>query len=229
MPKPTKRAPKAATKKAAARAKIKPSTAPKTAGQLIADQRKKRLKIYTTNFKRPVKQIRGEDLGDFKVDVLAFEKQVGGESGFVLVTNGMSDHRPPRPNKDDAYPQTELIWYTRDVTEEKLRFLYWLGTRPFLSGVPIEFGSFVVSTEPPVEGCANHAVTFLRPITQSERLMHTGLALMTGYFDLFAIHLLSPSEYQHMKKSDERFNEFLDLLDAKKYPLFFDPKRPSYL
>jgi hypothetical protein len=216
----------AASKKKPAASKKKPA-APKT--KYVSDQRKKRLRIYETNFKKPVKALRGEDLGDFAIDVLAFRKKVGDASGFVLITNGMSDYRPPRPKKDEAYPQIELLWYTRDVTEEKLRFLYWLATQPFLTGVPIEFGEFVVSKDPIVAGCPNKVVTFLRPITMSEKLMHTGLTLMTGYYDSFVIHLLSDTEYRHMKKSDAGFNRFLDLLDEKKYPLFFDPARPSYL
>ncbi|MDF2692462.1 MAG: Suppressor of fused protein [Labilithrix sp.] len=243
----TKRKAKAAAKratkpkpKAAPRAKVKPPTtpkraapkkagAPRKAGQLIADQRKKRLKIYGKSLKKPTAHFRGEDLGSFQIDVLAFPRKVGAESGYVLITNGMSDHRPPRPDPDEAYPQTELVWFTRDATEEKARFLYWLSTQPFETGKPVEFGAFVSAPKPPVAGCANKGITFLRPITMSEKLMHTELALMSGYFELFAIHLLSDSEFRHVKKSDKRFNEFMDLLDKNKYPLFLDPKRPSYV
>lgn len=199
------------------------------AGELIQDQRKKRLTIYRKNFGAPRTHYRGEDLGAFAIDILAFPKAVGAERGHVLITNGMSDHRPPRPDPNEAYPQTELIWYTRDVTEEKAKFLYWLSAQAFETGKPIEFGEFVQAPKPPLAGCKSRGITFLRPITTSEKGMHTDLALLTGYFELFAIHLLSDKEFRQAKKSDEGFNELIDLFDKNKYPLFFDPQRPSYV
>ncbi len=219
---------KAQAKKAAVKGKAAPEAARK-AGELIEERRKKRLKVYQANLKKPSATFRGEDLGDFKIDVLAFKKAVGGQQGFLLVTNGMSDHRPPRPKPDEAYPQLELLWFTRDVTPEKAEFLYWVATQPFLTQKPIEFGEFVSAPKPPLSGCESKDVTFLRPITMSEKLMHTDLALMAGYFEMLVIHLLRPQEFLHVKKSDDNFNQFLDLLDKNSYPLFFDPNRPSYL
>jgi len=222
---PVKKAParKARAKKAPAKA------TPNKAGDLIEDRRKKRMKVYGANFKKPVAVFRGEELGDFKIDVLAFKKSVGGEQGFALATNGMSDHRTPKPKPSEAYPQVELLWFTRDVTPEKVEFLYWVATQPFTTHKPVEFGEFVSAPKAPLSGCEAKDVTFLRPITTSERLMHTDLALMAGYFELFVMHLLLPKEFHHVKKSDRNFYQFLDLLDKNGYPLFFDPKRKSYL
>lgn len=216
--------PKVATKKPKAAAK-KASRAP---GQLIEDQRKKRLAIFRKTLGTPSLHLRGEDLGAFNVDVLAFPAKHAADSGFLLVTNGLSDHRVPRPDPDEAYPQVELVWYTRDASDDKLRFLYWLGTQPFASGKPIVFGSFVDAPKT-VAGTDKRGVMFLEPITVSERLMHTDLALLTGYFKWFAVHLLTDAEFRHAKKNTKGFNALLDLFDKKNYPLFFDPKRASYV
>ena len=41
-------------------------------------------------------------------------------------------------------------------------------------------------------------------------------------------YLLSDAEYD-LVRSDEGLDVFLDLLDVHRYPLVFDPARPSYL
>ena len=43
-----------------------------------------------------------------------------------------------------------------------------------------------------------------------------------------AVHLVSDAEYD-LVRSDEGLDVFLDLLDVHRYPLVFDPARPSYL
>jgi hypothetical protein len=216
-----------ATKSKPAAAKAR--TSPKKPGDLIEDQRKKRLRVYTRALGKPVAYHRGEKLGERAIDVAVFKRDIGGQSGFALLTNGMSDRRVPRPKASEAYPQTELVWFTRDADDAKVTFLHALSQMPFEGGKPFMLGGFASLPAPPVVGCAAKDVMFLRAITPHERVMHTDLALMTGYFELLVVHLLAAKEHKLAKASNKGFNAFLDLLDKNEYPLFFDPTRRSYV
>ena len=66
------------------------------------------------------------------------------------------------------------------------------------------------------------------PVVAADRHLFDNLHLHGQGVEPLAVHLVSDAEYD-LVRSDEGLDVFLDLLDVHRYPLVFDPARPSYL
>ena len=78
------------------------------------------------------------DSSDRRIDVHAFGRdfvpdcEEGSDEGYVLLTNGMSEHRMAVPDQAEAKLRAELMWYVREATPEVCTTLRWLASLPFI-------------------------------------------------------------------------------------------------
>ena len=82
--------------------------------------------------------------------------------------------------------------------------------------------------EPPLAGSPFSTFLLLPPVVAADRHLFDNLHLHGQGVEPLAVHLVSDAEYD-LVRSDEGLDVFLDLLDVHRYPLVFDPARPSYL
>ena len=82
--------------------------------------------------------------------------------------------------------------------------------------------------EPPLSGSPFSTFLLLPPVVAADRHLFDNLHLHGQGVEPLAVHLVSDAEYD-LVRSDEGLDVFLDLLDVHRYPLVFDPARPSYL
>lgn len=152
------------------------------------------------------------------------------DEGYVLVTSGMSDRLMTLPAgyDGDESAARELIWYVRDLHPDYFAQLRWLAKLPFAEGSWLGYGHTVPAPRPPLESTDFSIFLLLPPVVAGDRHLFDNLAHDGHGIETLVVHLLSDAEYD-LVRSDEGLDIFLDLLDVHRYPLVFDPARPSYL
>ena len=134
----------------------------------LADSHERRLAIYERELDAPEYTFR--DPGDRRIDVHAFGRdfvpdcEEGSDEGYVLLTNGMSEHRMAVPDRADAKARAELMWYVREATPEISTTLRWLATVPFIDSTWFGFGHRVPMPAPPVPGTDFRTFLLLTPV-----------------------------------------------------------------
>jgi hypothetical protein len=184
--------------------------------------------------------------GSQPIDIAVFERVVVAdelesedaeieEIGVVLVTNGMSDRLLPVPSqarRAGASPRVELIWAVDQPTDEVIAFLRWLARWPEHgsdnAGRWVGDGHLLALDAPPITGCRARHVLLLAPVFEPDVEAFDGLEMGRDAVQGLCVHLVSDAEAALIAK-DRGLERFLDLLDEKGYPMFFDPARPSYV
>jgi len=173
------------------------------------------------------------DASDRRIDVHAFSREFvpdceeGSDEGYVLLTNGMSEHRMAVPDQAEAKVRAELMWYVRDATPEISATLRWLASLPFLDNTWFGFGHRVLMPAPPVPGTDFKTFLFLTPVITPDQRIAEELSAAGDPVEILTVNLISDREYELIKK--EGLDPFLDLLDENDYPPIFDPLRKSYV
>jgi|KBSSwiStaDraftv2_1062776.scaffolds.fasta_scaffold69796_3 hypothetical protein len=173
------------------------------------------------------------DASDRRIDVHAFSREFvpdceeGSDEGYVLLTNGMSEHRMAVPDQAEAKVRAELMWYVRDATPEISATLRWLASLPFLDNTWFGFGHRVPMPAPPVPGTDFKTFLFLTPVITPDQRIAEELSAAGDPVEILTVNLISDREYELIKK--EGLDPFLDLLDENDYPPIFDPLRKSYV
>ena len=172
------------------------------------------------------------DASDRRIDVHAFGRdfvpgEEGSDEGYVLLTNGMSEHRMAVPDQAEAKVRAELMWYVREATPEISTTLRWLATVPLLDDTWFGFGHRVPMPEPPVPGTDFKTFLFLAPIITPDQRIAEALSVAGDAIEILTVNLISDREYELIK--NEGLDAFLDLLDENDYPAIFDPARKSYV
>jgi hypothetical protein len=173
------------------------------------------------------------DASDRRIDVHAFGRdfvpdcEEGSDEGYVLLTNGMSEHRMAVPDQAEAKVRAELMWYVREATPEISTTLRWLATVPLLDDTWFGFGHRVPMPEPPVPGTDFKTFLFLTPIITPDQRIAEALSVAGDAIEILTVNLISDREYELIK--NEGLDAFLDLLDENDYPPIFDPSRKSYV
>jgi Suppressor of fused protein (SUFU) len=95
----------------------------------------------------------------------------GSDLGYVLLTNGMSDHRMnvPADVDPDTPRRAELMWYVRKPTSQIVTTLSWLAKLLFLDDTWFNFGLRVPMPEPPITGREFRTFLFLIPIIRRDQ------------------------------------------------------------
>ena len=160
----------------------------------------------------------------------AADRASGRNEGCVLVTSGMSDRLMAMPEgyDGDESAARELLWYVRAPHQAFIERLRWLAKLPFAEGSWLGYGHTVPLPEPPLAGSPFSTFLLLPPVVAADRHLFDNLHLHGQGVEPLAVHLVSDAEYD-LVRSDEGLDVFLDLLDVHRYPLVFDPARPSYL
>ena len=160
----------------------------------------------------------------------AADRASGRDEGCVLVTSGMSDRLMAMPEgyDGDESAARELLWYVRAPHQAFIERLRWLAKLPFAEGSWLGYGHTVPLPEPPLAGSPFSTFLLLPPVVAADRHLFDNLHLHGQGVEPLAVHLVSDAEYD-LVRSDEGLDVFLDLLDVHRYPLVFDPARPSYL
>ena len=170
---------------------------------------------------------------DHRIDVHAFGRdfvpdcEEGSDEGYILLTNGMSEHRMAVPDQAEAKVRAELMWYGREATPEVSATLRWLATVPSIDDTWFGFGHRVPMPEPPVPGTDFKTFLFLTPIITPDQRIAEALSIAGDPVEILTVNLISDREYELIKK--EGLDAFLDLLDKNDYPPIFDPARRSYV
>ncbi|WP_139227403.1 MULTISPECIES: suppressor of fused domain protein [unclassified Pseudoxanthomonas] len=154
----------------------------------------------------------------------------GDDEGYVLVTSGMSDRLMPMPDgyDGDESAARELFWYVRAPHPAFIEQLRWLAKLPFAEDSWLGYGHTVPLPEPPLAASPFSTFLLLPPVVATDRHLFDNLHLHGQGVEPLVVHLVSDAEYD-LVRSDEGLDVFLDLLDVHRYPLVFDPARPSYL
>jgi hypothetical protein len=173
------------------------------------------------------------DASDRRIDVHAFGRdfvpdcEEGSGEGYVLLTNGMSEHRMAVPDQAEAKVRAELMWHVRDATPEISATLRWLASVPSIDNTWFGFGHRVPMPAPPVPGTDFKTFLFLTPIITPDQRIAAALSVADDPLEILTVNLISDREYELIKK--EGLDPFLDLLDENDYPPIFDPARKSYV
>jgi hypothetical protein len=151
----------------------------------------------------------------------------GSDLGYVLLTNGMSDHRMnvPADVDPDTPRRAELMWYVRKPTSQIVTTLSWLAKLPFLDDTWFNFGLRVPMPEPPITGCEFRTFLFLIPIIRRDQELAEALRIENDPVTLLTVHLISEAEYRLIRANG--LDPLRDLFDEHDYPPVFDPNRPS--
>ena len=173
------------------------------------------------------------DASDRRIDVHAFGRdfvpdcEEGSDEGYVLLTNGMSEHRMAVPDQAEAKVRAELMWYVREATPEISTTLRWLATVPLLDDTWFGFGHRGPMPEPPVPGTDFNPFLLLTPVITPDRRIAEQHSVAGDPVEILTVNLISDREYELIK--NEELDAFLDLLDENDYPPIFDPSRGSYV
>jgi hypothetical protein len=173
------------------------------------------------------------DASDRRIDVHAFGRdfvpdcEEGSDEGYVLLTNGMSEHRMAVPDQAEAKIRAELMWYVREATPEISATLCWLASVPFIDNTWFGFGHRVPMPAPPMPGTDFKTFLFLTPVITPDQRIATALAIAGDPVEILTVNLISDREYELIKSGG--LDAFLDLLDENAYPPIFDPARKSYV
>ena len=171
--------------------------------------------------------------GDSRIDVHAFGRdflpdcEAGSDEGYVLLTNGMSEHRMAVPAQAEAKRRAELMWYVREATPEISATLRWLASLPSIDNTWFGFGHRVPMPEPPVPGMDFRTFLFLTPVITPDQQIAEALSIAGDPVEILTVNLISDREVALIKS--EGLDAFLDLLDENDYPPIFDPMRKSYV
>jgi Suppressor of fused protein (SUFU) len=199
-----------------------------------ADLYARRLALYAQELGPPEHTFR--DAQDRRIDLHAFARdfvpdcEPGSDAGYVLLTNGMSQHRMAIADDIGANAgklRAELMWYVREPTHEICANLRWLANLPFIDSTWFGFGHRVAMPEPVLPGCDFKTFLFLTPIIRTDQRMAQALAIDGDPVEILTVNLISDQEYALIKQ--DGLNAFLDLLDENDYPPVFDPARKSYV
>jgi hypothetical protein len=176
-----------------------------------------------------------DDARDHRVDVHAFGRNFAAacddgaedDDGYVLVTSGMSDRPMPIPAGawGHASPLTELIWYVRKPNREFIGNLRWLAKLANFDKTWFASGHRIPMPGPILSSCPFKTFLLLTPIVKTDRALLASVRTGGPPIETLCVHLISEPEYAQIKRAGLR--TFLDLLDARDYPLVFDPRRAS--
>jgi hypothetical protein len=149
------------------------------------------------------------------------------DDGVVLVTSGMSDRpmRIPAGAWGRASPLAEMIWYVRKPDREFIGNLRWLAKLADFDKTWFASGHRIPMPGPPLSSCPFRTFLLLTPIVVSDRALFGSVATGGPAIDALCVHLISDAEYALIKRAGLR--TFFDRLDARGYPLVFDPHRAS--
>lgn len=169
------------------------------------------------------------------IDIVCFDftgdAGENGVSGWLLLTKGMStramalDDEALANTNDLPARRIELAWYAPEPSPEAIINLRWLAQLPFIDETWLGYGHCVHMPEPPMPGSAFKTVLLLPPVIASHANALADLAIDGDEIQIFCVHLISGDEVAYLQTAG--LEAFLNLMDRKNYPLFFDPKRVS--
>lgn len=172
------------------------------------------------DFVFPAADLRTGPDDSFLIDVFAYSMPVENIEGdvFVVVTNGMSDHRMPEGDDPDQPRRREILQYLPTPTFEhakRLRDMAWL---PLFDRFLLDTNETFKWDWPAVEGTPWKNALFLVPIWRP----HREFAVEVEGDEVSFLWHIPISDAEHAYRKEHGVDGLIDLMQSAKLPWLFD-------
>lgn len=151
---------------------------------------------------------------DNLIDILVYEL----DGIFVLITNGMSDCRMPASDEPDRILRAEIIQYFKSYQAEHARRLYDCAWLPHFDCFNLSPLDSIRWPESAIPGSKWKNSLLLQPILK----VHQNFRIEIDGDETPLLWHVPISDEELDFKYEHGINRFLDLMDEKKLPVFFD-------